>query len=73
MSAGSIGQQIINGTYGGHEAAPKTAFEELLEWCTKHMSVGEYEVVEESRSYQQTIYFDLGSDELPLYMLQFKR
>lgn len=60
-----IGQQIINGTYGGHEVPPKSAFEELLEWCEKHMQVGEYQVIEESRSYAQTIYFDMFNDEHP--------
>lgn len=42
-----------------------SAFEELLEWCEKHMQVGEYQVIEESRSYAQTIYFDMFNDEHP--------
>ena len=42
-----------------------TAFEELKNWCAKHLPVGEYQVVEESRSYTQTIYFDLFCDEHP--------
>ena len=43
----------------------KTALEELLEWCEKYISVGEYQVIEESRSYAQTIYFDIFNDEHP--------
>ena len=64
MSAGSIGQQIINGTYG-LDNRPPTAFEALKAWCEKHLPVGEYQVVEESRSYAQTIYFDMYSQEHP--------
>ena len=40
-----------------------TAFEELKAWCEKHMPVGEYQVIEESRSYAQTIYFDIYNNE----------
>jgi hypothetical protein len=40
-----------------------TAFEELLAWCEKHLPVGEYQVVEESRSYAQTVYFDMYNNE----------
>lgn len=36
MSAGSIGQQIINGTYG-LDNRPPTAYEELKAWCEKHL------------------------------------
>lgn len=60
-----IGQQIINGTYGGHEVPPQTAFEELAEWCEKHMPVGLYQIVEESNSYNKTIYLDLYEEEIP--------
>jgi hypothetical protein len=34
MSAGSIGQSIINGTYG-LDNRPPTAYEELKAWCEK--------------------------------------
>lgn len=36
MSAGSIGQQIINGTYGLDNRS-STAYEELKAWCEKHL------------------------------------
>lgn len=49
----------------GLEVSPKSAFEELLEWCEKHLPVGEYQVIEESRSYAQTIYFDMFNNEHP--------
>ena len=65
MSAKGIGQQIINRTYGGHEALHKSAFEELLEWCEKHIPAGEYGAVEKSNSYAQTIYFDMYSEDHP--------
>ena len=42
-----------------------SAFEELLEWCEKHISAGDYQVVEESHSYAQTIYFDMFNNEHP--------
>jgi len=35
MSAGSIGQEIINGTYG-LDNRPPTAYEELKAWCEKY-------------------------------------
>lgn len=41
------------------------AFEELKAWCEKHLPVGEYQVVEESRSYAQTVYFDMFNNEHP--------
>lgn len=41
MSAGSIGQQIINGTYG-LDNRPLTAYEELKAWCEKHLGKNEY-------------------------------
>ena len=56
MSAGSIGQQIINGTYG-LDNRPPTAYEELKAWCEKHLKTDEYKIVPESRSYCTTIYF----------------
>ena len=43
MSAGSIGQEIINGTYG-LDNRPPTAFEELKAWCKKHLAPDEYMV-----------------------------
>lgn len=55
MSAGNIGQQIINGTYG-LDNRPPTAFEELKTWCEKHLETDDYKVVPESRSYSATIY-----------------
>ena len=60
-----IGQQIINGTYGGHETPPKTAEEEFLEWCVKHVPIGTYQVVPVSNSYMETVYLDVGSYEMP--------
>lgn len=41
MNAGSIGQSIINGTYGS-ESKPLTAYEELKAWCEKHLGKIEY-------------------------------
>lgn len=41
MSAGSIGQQIINGTYEPNRKPP-TAYEELKAWCEKHLAPNEY-------------------------------
>ena len=43
----------------------KTAFEELSEWCEKHMPIGTYEIIEESNSYNTTIYLNLYEDEIP--------
>lgn len=37
MSVGSIGQQIVNGTYGLNNKPP-TAYEELKAWCEKHLN-----------------------------------
>ena len=42
-----------------------TAFEELKAWCEKHMPTGLYQIVEESNSYNKTIYLDLYEDEIP--------
>lgn len=42
-----------------------TAFEELKAWCEKYLPIDEYQVVEESLSYAQTIYFDMFSDAHP--------
>lgn len=41
MSAGNIGQSIINGTYG-LDNRPPTAFEELKAWCEKHLTEEQY-------------------------------
>lgn len=63
MSAGSIGQQIINGTYG-LDNRPPTAYEELKTWCKKHLKADEYRIVEKTSSYLTTIYFiDKQCDE----------
>ena len=40
-----------------------SAFDELVEWCAKHLGADEYQVIEESNSYAQTIYFDMYSQE----------
>ena len=56
MSVGSIGQQIINGTYG-LDNRPPTAYEELKAWCEKYLEPDDYKIVPESRSYCATIYF----------------
>lgn len=56
MSAGSIGQQIINGTYG-LDNRPPTTYEELKAWCEKHLETEEYRIVEKTDSYLATIYF----------------
>ena len=42
MSAGSIGQQIINGTYG-LDNRPPTAYEELKVWCEKYLAPLEWD------------------------------
>ena len=41
-----------------------SAFEELLEWCEKHMPVGLYQIIEESNSYNKTIYLDVYEEEI---------
>ena len=46
------------------EKAP-TAFEELASWCEKHLPVGTYNIVEESRSYAQTIYLNVFEEDIP--------
>lgn len=56
MNAGSIGQQIINGTYG-LDNRPPTAYEELKAWCEKHLAPDLYKIVPESSSFCATIYF----------------
>lgn len=43
MTAGSIGQQIINGTYG-LDNRPPTAYEELKAWCEKHLPKDGYSI-----------------------------
>lgn len=40
-----------------------SALEELLNWCEKHLNSDEYQLVEESRSYSATIYFDMYNNE----------
>lgn len=45
MSAGSIGQQIINGTYG-LDNRPPTAFEALKAWCETYLEPYDYEISE---------------------------
>ena len=42
-----------------------SAFEELLEWCDKHLPVGSYQAIEESNSYHRTVYLDVGEEEQP--------
>lgn len=34
-----------------------TAFDELAEWCAKHLAPTDYKIVPESKSYCATIYF----------------
>ena len=47
----------------------KTAFEELKEWCEKHLKADEYKVVPESISYHTTIYFEPDmNDNLPCFI-----
>lgn len=70
MSAGNIGQQIINGTYG-LDNRPPTAYEELKAWCEKHLSKENYKVVPESRSYCATIYFSEFDDTDAIGMICF--
>ena len=41
MNVGSIGQSIINGTYGS-ESKPLTAYEELKAWCEKHLNESQW-------------------------------
>ena len=41
MSAGSIGQQIINGTYG-LDNRPPAAYEELKAWCKRNCKEDAY-------------------------------
>lgn len=52
----SIGQQIINGTYG-LDNRPPTAYEELKAWCEKYLNKDAYKVVPESENFNATIYF----------------
>ena len=56
MSAGSIGQSIINGTYG-LDNRPPTAYEELKAWCEKHLN-DKYrvEIIPETTDYYTTLY-----------------
>lgn len=58
MNAGSIGQTIINGTYG-LESEPKkaTAYEELKAWCEKHLEKSDYTITPANDNYLQAIYF----------------
>ena len=58
MSAGSIGQQIINGTYG-LDNRPPTAYEELKDWLRKFVPNDEYSVSPRRIDWDgATIYFD---------------
>lgn len=61
MSAGSIGQQIINGTYG-LDNKPPTAYEELKVWCKKHLTPEQFTIIPETESYLTTIYFNSRND-----------
>ena len=59
MSAGSIGQQIINGTYDGRATPPLTAYEELKNWLRKYVSYDEYSVSPRRIDWDgAVIYFD---------------
>ena len=40
-----------------------TAYEELKAWCEKHLEPENHYVVEESPSYNQTIYINADNDE----------
>lgn len=42
-----------------------SAREEFLEWCAKHVPVGTYQVVPASESYMETVYLEVGYDEMP--------
>lgn len=57
MSAGSIGQQIINGTYGLDNRSP-TAYEELKAWCEKHLDKSQWRAITEDEWEDSTI--DIG-------------
>lgn len=41
------------------------AFEQFEKWCEEFLPVGSYQIVPESKSYQQTAYLDIGSEEMP--------
>ena len=43
----------------------KSAFEELAEWCEKHLPIGSYEIIERSNSYNATIYLNLYEEDIP--------
>lgn len=49
-----------------------TAFEELVEWCDKHLPVGSYQIVPESNAFVQTIYFNVTEDEHPFICFETK-
>lgn len=68
-----IGQQIINGTDRhkmtacakvGREMPPKSAFEDLLEWCDRYMNHWQYRAVEESRSYHRAVYLNTNQEDI---------
>lgn len=61
MSTGSIGQQIINGTYG-LDNRPPTAYEELKAWCEKYLEPEQFTVIPETESFLATIYFNTRKD-----------
>lgn len=64
MSAGSIGQSIINGTYG-LDNRPSTAYEELKAWCEKHLG-DKYriEIIPEAANYYTTMYIIKKDEEI---------
>lgn len=55
MNVGSIGQSIINGTYGS-ESKPLTAYEELKAWCEKHLETEDYKDVPATETFYHCIY-----------------
>lgn len=63
MSAGSIGQQIINGTYG-LDNRPPTAYEELKAWCEKHLAPEDYKDVPATEEFFHCIYFSVEDDSI---------
>ena len=58
MNVGSIGQSIINGTYGA-ESKPLTAYEELKAWCEKHLAPDEFRDVPAVNRFYHCIYMSV--------------